>query len=61
MIVHFYSALEEHLNKIHTKAMGRAGSMLTGIDNLWRIFPIKMKFDTYATFFGLKFFCAEQN
>jgi len=49
------------LNKIHTKAMGRAGSMLTGIDNLWRIFPIKMKFDTYATFFGLKFFCAEQN
>ena len=45
---------------IHTKVLG-AGSKLIGIRKLWRIFPIKQKFNNSAAFFTLKNFCAEQN
>ena len=40
---------------IHTKVLG-AGSMFTGIGKLWRIFPIKQKFNNSAAFFYTKNF-----
>ena len=43
------------------KRVVRAGSMLKGIGKLWRMFPIKQKFNNSVAFFYTKKFLSQQN